>query len=213
MNRLAPFFGNLAAALLLCGCASIAAPAGTRAPVAPTAQGEVRGVTQGALAVYRGIPYAAPPVDERRWAPPRPAARWDGVRDATAFGPACIQPPAPASSLYNDPPASSSEDCLSLNVWAERDARDAPVIVWIHGGSLRIGASSLPMYDGANYARRGVVFVSLNYRLGPLGWLAHKELSGESDRGISGNYGLLDQIAAFRWVRENIAAFGATRRT
>lgn len=212
MNRLARISGLAGAALLGSGCTTLAdAPRGPSSPVVATSQGAIRGVVEGGLEVFRGIPYAASPVGDLRWAPPQAAARWDGVRNARAFGPACIQPPVPASSLYNDPPASSSEDCLNLNVWSPKNAREAPVIVWIHGGSLRIGANSLPMYDGANYAQRGVVFVSLNYRLGPLGWLAHEDLSAESQSDTSGNYGLLDQIAALHWVRENIAGFGGDR--
>ena len=185
-----------------------AAPSVPAAPTVVTAQGSVRGVSESGLQVFRGIPYAAPPVDKLRWAAPQPAAGWEAERDASAFGPACVQPPVPAASLYNDPPAATSEDCLTLNVWVPEGARAAPVIVWIHGGSLRIGASSLPMYDSTHYAERGVVFVSLNYRLGPLGWLAHEKLNEETEERISGNYGLLDQIAALRWVKDNIAAFG-----
>lgn len=207
MNRFARFLGILGAALVLGGCATMSA-APRAEPVVATIGGSLRGVSESDVQVFRGIPYAAPPVGDLRWAPPQPAAGWNEVRDASNFGPACIQPPVPASSLYNDPPSSSSEDCLNLNIWAPEDAEDAPVIFWIHGGSLRIGANSLAMYDGSHYAQRGVVFVSLNYRLGPLGWLAHEELSEESDAGISGNYGLLDQIAALEWVRDNIAAFG-----
>ena len=214
MNRLAPFFGLVAATLLLGGCAAVVeAPSPSTAPassvpVVATTYGAVRGASEGKVSVFRGIPYAAAPVGELRWAPPQPPEKWNGVRDANTYGSACIQPPVPARSLYNDPPATSSEDCLNLNIWAPQDAEAAPVIVWIHGGSLRIGANSLPMYDGMQYAQRGVVFVSLNYRLGPLGWLAHNELSEESENGVSGNYGLLDQIAALRWVQDNIAAFG-----
>lgn len=209
MNRFARLFGIVGSALLLSGCASVGdAPLGQAAPLVSTSGGTLRGTAEGDLHVFRGIRYAAAPVGGLRWKPPQPAEAWDGVRDAGTFGPACIQPPVPASSLYNDPPARSSEDCLNLNIWAPEDAENAPVIVWIHGGSLRIGANSLPMYDGTNYAQRGVVFVSLNYRLGPLGWMAHEDLSHESEDGISGNYGLLDQIAALEWVRENIAAFG-----
>ena len=213
MKRLVTSAALTAAAMLAGACASVGDGTATgtgvsSAPVATTSHGAIRGSAEDGLRVFRGIAYAAPPVGDLRWAPPQPAARWDGVRDASRFGPACVQPPVPAASLYNDPPFSMSEDCLNLNVWTPEDAQDAPVIVWIHGGSLRIGANSLPMYDGANYARRGVVFVSLNYRLGPLGWLAHEELSEQSPDGISGNYGLLDQIAALRWVRENIAEFG-----
>lgn len=209
-----PGFARLAACLILLtsvplGCTHMPAPDPAAAqPEIATSGGTLRGTEQGATRIFKGIPYAAPPVGARRWQPPLPPQRWPGTRDATEFGAACVQPPVPASSIYNDPPQSTSEDCLNLNVWAPANARNAPVIVWIHGGSLRIGASSLPMYDGMNYAARGVVFVSINYRLGPLGWLAHPELSQESPDGISGNYGLLDQIAALEWVRDNIGAFG-----
>ena len=177
-------------------------------PIVAVDSGKLRGVARGSLRVFRGIPYAAPPVDELRWKAPQQPAGWTGLRDASDFGPGCIQPPVPPTSIYYDPPAETSEDCLTINVWAPRDADGAPVIVWLHGGSLRIGSSSLSLYDGSRYAERGAVFVSANYRLGPLGWLAHEELSGESAEGISGNYGLLDQIAALRWVRDNVAAFG-----
>lgn len=158
--------------------------------------------------VFKGIPYARAPVGEHRWKPPRPPARWHGVRDATGFGPSCMQPPVAPDSIYSDPPDRMSEDCLTLNIWAPAGASDAPVIVWIHGGSLRIGGSSKPIYHGTHFARRGVVFASINYRLGVLGWLAHPALSDESPEGVSGNYGLLDQVRALQWVRRNIAAFG-----
>lgn len=177
-------------------------------PVVGVAQGELQGVSEGDIDVFRGIQYAAPPIGDLRWAPPAAPAAWDGVRDASAFGPSCIQPPVPPTSVYNDPPESASEDCLSLNVWAPADAEDAPVIVWIHGGSLRIGGAAQPVYDGTAYADRGVVFVSINYRLGVLGWLAHPDLMAESAEGLSGNYGLMDQIAALEWVQENISEFG-----
>jgi len=177
-------------------------------PLVELRQGVLAGEYEGRLDVFRGIPYAAPPVGGARWTAPGAAPAWDGVRDGSSFGPACIQPPVPETSLYYDPPADSSEDCLTLNVWAGPDADAAPVIVWIHGGSLRIGSSAEPMYDGAEFARRGVVFVSINYRLGVLGYLAHANLSAESPDGVSGNYGLRDQIAALRWVRDNIEAFG-----
>ncbi|RIV75528.1 carboxylesterase/lipase family protein [Pelagerythrobacter aerophilus] len=178
------------------------------APQVTIEQGQLAGTREGELAVYRGIPYAAPPVGERRWKPPGPAPNWSGVRSAPEFGPACTQPALPPSSLYYEPLRRTSEDCLTLNVWAPERARKAPVIVWLHGGSLRVGSSASPMYDGANFARRGAVFVSLNYRLGALGWMAHRALSDESSGHVSGNYGLLDQIAALRWVRANVAAFG-----
>ena len=199
----------LGLALALAGCAHSSSPIeAASGPEVGIEPGALRGIENSGIRSFKGIPYAAAAVGERRWKPPQRPASWTGVRDAREFGPACIQPPVPARSIYNDPPAATSEDCLSLNVWSPEDARRAPVIVWLHGGSLRIGVSSLPLYDGNNYASRGVVFVSVNYRLGPLGWLAHEELSGESPAGISGNYGLLDQIGALEWVRDNIAAFG-----
>lgn len=196
-----------AMALALSGCLHSEA-ASSDAPLAAVSGGTLRGVAEDGLKIFKGIPFAAPPIGALRWKAPRPAAKWSGIRDATAFGPDCIQPPVPATSIYNDPPEKTSEDCLTLNVWAPENANDAPVIVWLHGGSLRIGGSSLRLYDGRKYSERGAVFVSVNYRLGPLGWLAHSELSDESSEGISGNYGLLDQIAALGWVRDNIEAFG-----
>jgi para-nitrobenzyl esterase len=191
--------------LAACGKTSSGAP---QAPVVQVAQGSLIGQQAEDLNVFRGIPYAAPPVGEARWKAPAPPLAWQGRRDATAFGPSCIQPPIPETSLYYSPPAEMSEDCLTLNVWAAQGAVNAPVIVWIHGGSLRIGSSADPMYDGARFARRGVVFVSVNYRLGVLGYLAHPDLSAEAPDGVSGNYGLLDQIAALEWVQQNISAFG-----
>ncbi|WP_326523066.1 carboxylesterase/lipase family protein [Sphingomonas sp.] len=186
-------------------------PGATRAAdstVIEVAEGRLAGRVTDGLRVFKGIPYVAPPVGSGRWRAPAPPARWRGTRDATAFGPSCIQPPIPQHSVYYNPPAATSEDCLTLNVWAPAGARRAPVIVWIHGGSLRMGGSAEPMYDGGAFARRGIVFVSINYRLGVLGWLAHPELGAETPRGVSGNYGLLDQIAALRWVRTNIARLG-----
>jgi para-nitrobenzyl esterase len=157
---------------------------------------------------FKDIPYAVAPVGELRWKAPVPAGNWAGVRDASAFGASCIQPIVPGKGLYTDNPEKMSEDCLSLNVWRPAHAHGLPVVVWIYGGALWFGASAEPIYDGGNFAARGVVFVSFNYRLGPLGWLALPALSAESPHGVSGNYGLLDQIAALKWVRSNIAAFG-----
>jgi para-nitrobenzyl esterase len=172
--------------------------------------GTLQGTTEASSGVvaYKGIPYAKPPVGDLRWRPPVPAPPWDGVRDAREFGHACLQPPPQPASVYYDGMASTSEDCLTLNVWAPPGARRLPVMVWIHGGSLVGGSSSESMYDGVKIARQGVVFVSINYRLGLLGYLAHPALSAESPQHLSGNYGLLDQIEALRWVRDNIAAFG-----
>ncbi len=175
-------------------------------------QGKLAGSFDDGVVAFKGIPYALPPVGERRWKPPAPPAHWRGTRDASAFGPSCMQPALPAGNVYDDPAAAMSEDCLTLNVWAPRAAKHAPVIVWIYGGALTIGGSSESIYDGANFARRGVVFVSINYRLGVFGWLALPALSAESPHHASGNYGLLDQIAALHWVHDNIAAFGGDPR-
>ena len=178
-------------------------------PVVHAPVGAVEGQAEGAVDAFKGIPYAQPPVGAARWAPPKPVADWHDVRKATAFGPACVQPPSPPGNLYGDTPPRMSEDCLSLNVWAPKAAKKAPVFVWIHGGALTTGSSSESVYDGAKIARQGgVVVVSINYRLGVLGWLAHPALSAESPQGLSGNYGLLDQIEALRWVQRNIASFG-----
>ncbi len=164
------------------------------------------------VAAYKGIPYAKPPTGELRWRPPVPASAWDGVRDAREFGHACLQPPQQPAGLYSGGMASLGEDCLTLNVWTPAGARKLPVMVWIHGGALLGGSSSEPMYDGVKIAQKGIVFVSINYRLGLLGYLAHPALSAESPQRLSGNYGLLDQIEALRWVRDNIAAFGGDPR-
>ena len=170
--------------------------------------GSVQGSEERGIRVFKGIPYAAPPVGERRWRPPVSLAAWEGVRDATKFGAACPQPKPRGPSIYAGDLPATSEDCLSLNIWTPKNARGAPVFVWIHGGALTSGASSEAIYDGSALAKRGLVVVSINYRLGALGYLAHPELSAESPDHVSGNYGLLDQIAALEWVKRNIGAFG-----
>ncbi|MBU2363786.1 MAG: carboxylesterase family protein [Alphaproteobacteria bacterium] len=175
--------------------------------------GEVSGAWRenAAVRAYLGIPFAAPPVGDLRWRPPRPAPAWGGVRAATAVGPQCPQRPTPRASVgfevYGAP--AQDEDCLSLNVWAPPAAPGVkrPVMVWIYGGSFDHGGSGYPVYDGARLARRGVVVVSFNYRIGVLGFMAHPELTAEGG-GASGNYGFLDQAAALAWVKRNIAAFG-----
>jgi para-nitrobenzyl esterase len=175
-----------------------------------TSHGTVLGRTiPGAdLTVFKGIRYAQAPTGELRWKPPIPAANWTGPREADDFGPACIQPSSPSGSIYSDHPARTSEDCLFLNVWKPTRATRAPVMVWIHGGSLRTGNLAAGLYDGSQIARQGVIVVSVNYRLGVLGYLAHPQLTAESPHGASGNYGLLDQIEGLRWVHDNIARFG-----
>jgi para-nitrobenzyl esterase len=192
-----------------CTGGAAAASASRHRPAVTIAQGTLVGrMDAHGVRSFKGIPYAEPPVGDKRWTAPVAAGGWTGVRDASAFGASCIQPPWPTESIYADYPPKFSEDCLFLNVWTPPQAKKAPVIVWIHGGGLVYGSSWEPLYDGSKFAARGVVFVSINYRLGVLGWLALPELSAESPHGVSGNYGLLDQIAALEWVQKNIAAFG-----
>lgn len=189
-------------ALLLCGLASVA----EAGPIARLDTGRIEGVSTGGVRAFLGAPYAQAPVGGLRWRPPRPVKPWTGVRSATAFAPAC---PQRGVSMPGEPLPQTSEDCLYLNVWtpAKPSAKPRPVIVWIHGGGWTNGATSLPLYAGDALARRGVVVVSVAYRLGALGFLAHPALSQE-DGGASGDYGLMDQVAALAWVRRNIAAFG-----
>ena len=204
----------VAAALLM------AAPALMAPPSAADGTETVR-VAQGLLAgaagvhpevrVYRGIPYAAPPVGGLRWKAPQPAAGWQGVRQATEFSPVCMQTPYPASAaIYQSKPQPLSEDCLYLNVWtaAKSGKERLPVMVWVHGGGFTRGSGSSASYDGEILARKGVVVVTVNYRLGVFGFFAHRALTAESEHHASGNYALLDQIAALEWVKKNIAAFG-----
>ena len=159
---------------------------------------------------FKGVPYAQPPVGRLRWQPPQPPDRWSGVRSAEAFGPRCIQPDRPSSAVGYFGPEAESEDCLYLNVWTSAPSHDEkrPVMVWLHGGAFLVGSGALPIFDGAALARHGAVVVTLNYRLGRLGFLAHPDLSREQRYRASGNYGHLDQIAALRWVETNISAFG-----
>jgi para-nitrobenzyl esterase len=205
-----PSRANRSAALALVSCLA-GFPAGAQpsaaAPVVRIADGALSGISAGKIEVFKAIPYAAAPVGPLRWRPPQPAASWTGVRLATAFGPACLQPTG-AANLGGDP-GPVSEDCLTLNVWAPKGARRLPVMVWIHGGGHRYGASSAPYYDGTTFGRDGVVFVSFNYRLAGLGFFAHPALTSQAGpRAPLGNYGLMDQMAALAWVRRNIAAFG-----
>lgn len=164
------------------------------------------------MTVYRGIPFAAPPVDALRWKAPQPVKPWKGVRQCDTFSKVSPQGPRLAL-LMRIPMPETSEDCLYLNVWTTKSATNAklPVMVWIHGGGLTAGWSHQPMYDGVPLASRNVVLVTINYRLGPLGFLAHPLLSKESPRGASGNYGILDQVAALKWVRRNIQKFGGDK--
>ena len=200
---------GFAIALMLCGFASPAFAQIDR-PVAVDG-GEVAGVAAGGVVEFKGIPFARAPVDALRWQPPQPVERWQGVLRADRFAPAC--PQLGGGAMAGDSavlPEGESEDCLYLNVWTAADSVEEkrPVMVWIYGGGYRAGATDLPQYDGAALAGKGVVFVSIAYRVGVLGFLAHPELSAESPRHVSGNYGLQDQIAALDWIRRNIASFG-----
>ena len=185
-----------------------AGAAQAQAPVKATVEGGVlAGEATDKAQIFRNIPFAAPPVGKLRWAPPQPAAKWSGERDATKNGPSCPQPMnangTPNSGGANGP---VSEDCLQLNVFAPKGVKGAPVMVWIHGGSHRTGAGWV--YDGQNFARDGVVLVSINYRLGALGYFAHPALTKDAGAAPTGNFGLMDQVAALAWVKRNIAAFG-----
>jgi para-nitrobenzyl esterase len=177
---------------------------GTVAASAKVEGGLLEGVAQNDLTVYKGVPFAAPPAGDLRWRPPQPAAKWEGVRQADQFAPACMQ------GMGAPPPGGLNEDCLYLNVWTPaKSATDRiPVLVWIYGGGFNGGATSIPVYNGEKLARRGVVLVSIAYRVGLFGFFAHPELSAESPHKVSGNYGLLDLIAGLQWIQRNIAAFG-----
>src|SRR5215468_3655441 len=193
--------GALAAAAPAASASTLGGRDAAGGPVTGTANGAVRGLANGAVKEFLGIPYAAPPVGALRWQPPQPAASWSGVRDATQFAPHCPQSASPFGQ------ASTSEDCLYLNVFTpshQQAGSHFPVMVWIHGGALVTGESN--DYDPTALATDGVTVVTINYRLGALGFLAHPALADSS--GQSGDYGLMDQQAALRWVQSNIAAFG-----
>ncbi|SOD80549.1 carboxylesterase/lipase family protein [Spirosoma fluviale] len=178
--------------------------------------GLVSGTTNAAgdIHIFRGIPFAAPPVGNLRWKAPQPVIPWSGVRKCDAFGPSPVQgspnPFGPWSAEFLIPKEPISEDCLYLNVWtgAKSATEKRPVLVWIYGGGFNSGGTGVPIYDGEATAKKGVIFVSMNYRVGPFGFFSHPELTKESGRNASGNYGLMDQIAALQWVKQNIARFG-----
>ena len=193
----------LVAVLLAC-----AVPASAAERV-KTANGTVEGVTtQTGIHAYLGIPFGAPPVGDLRWKPPQPVKNWDGTRSAAQFGPRCMQAPVFGDMIFRS--NGMSEDCLYLNVWtpAKSGSERLPVLVYFYGGGFVAGDGSEPRYDGENMARKGIVSLTLNYRLGVFGFLAHPELTKESPHHASGNYALLDQHAALLWVQKNIAAFG-----
>lgn len=176
--------------------------------IVKTQAGDVQGLVEYDVSAFKGIPYASPPVGDLRWREPQPAAAWQGVRKADTYGHACIQIPGLSAANGGDP-GPLSEDCLYLNVWTPKLDRSAklPVMVWVHGGAYIFGSGGLPLYNGAPLAKKGAVVVTLNYRLGQLGFFAHPALQRERPGGPA-NFGLLDQIAALKWVKENIAEFG-----
>ena len=181
----------------------VAATSAHAGPVAVTAAGRLEGVRDHGVSVFRGTPYAAPPLGDLRWRAPQPATAWTGTRDVTRFAPACMQS---GVSMPGETPPAVSEDCLYVNVWTPGTTGKRPVMVWIHGGGFTNGSAAMPLYWGDALAKRGIVVVTLAYRLGALGFLAHPGLKAEG--GDTGNYGLMDQVAALHWVRDNIAAFG-----
>ena len=196
----------LAGAFALSACASMPAPGSSG--LVETTSGALQGSPEGNAIVFRGVPYAQPPVGELRWRAPEPA-RLDGVIVADSFGPACLQPVnEDGSPNYGGYAGPVSEDCLTLNIWAPQGATNAPVMVWLFGGGGVVGAGSLPTYHGDAFARDGVMLVSINYRLGGLGGWAHPALTAEKAGGPNANYALMDAIAALRWVKENAARFG-----
>ncbi len=192
-------------AALLCATLSGAraedSPAGTI--ILKTPAGMLRGAVQDGMRSFLGVPYARPPIGDLRWRAPQPLPAWSGTRDALKFGPECMQGAGRAA-------VPMSEDCLFVNVWvaAKPASRHLPVLVWVHGGAFRVGSAGQPVYDGASLARRGLIVVTLNYRLGKFGFLAHPALTQENPDGPLGNYGLMDVLAALKWVQANIRSFG-----
>ncbi len=190
--------------LLLCAVAAAAA-----ADQVKVEGGVLAGIASAdsAVRVFEGVPFAAPPVGALRWQAPQPAAAWTGVRKADQFGARCFQGNIFGDMIFRD--KGISEDCLYLNVWTPSPARKhLPVLVYFHGGGFAAGSGDEPRYDGTNFAKKGIIVVTVNYRLGVFGFLAHPELTAESPHKASGNYGMLDQVAALQWVQRNIAAFG-----
>jgi para-nitrobenzyl esterase len=196
----------LSGLILFISCSTHAQQVG---PTVQTTMGTLHGVTEGDVSIFKGIPYAAAPTGANRWRPPQPFTPWTGVRDATKFGADPAQMGFPRDG--NKISASSSEDCLFLNIWRPANASPGsklPVMVWIYGGAFMFGSGAQPGYSGVNFAKQGVMLVTINYRLGRLGFFAFPALSNEKQDEFKGNYAYMDQIAALKWVQENISAFG-----
>ncbi len=194
-------------AAMLIAAALAAAPTSAQIGTAAVTGGTVEGVVSDGLSTYLGMPFAAPPVGDLRWKAPQPVRPWSGVRKADHFGAGCMQEPGLAKQMGFEGPL--SEDCLFVDVWspARTPAAKLPVIVWIYGGGFNSGMTGVPLYNGANFAKQGVVFVSISYRVGPFGFMSTAQLSKESGHG-SGNYGMLDLVAGLKWVQANVAKFG-----
>ncbi len=206
MNRRLFNIGLLALSMLAASCSATPPPAGST--IATIDAGQLRPLEAKGVFAFKGIPYAAPPVGDLRWKPPQATAHWQGVRDATTYGDICTQiMPNPDNGIGQLP---ASEDCLTLNVFTQTLDANAkrPVMVWIHGGGFVNGSGSAELYDGSEFARRGVVLVSINYRLGRFGSFAHPLLTAEAGESPVANYGIMDMIASLEWVKRNIAAFG-----
>ena len=183
-------------------------------PVIQTENGAVSGYKSGDISIFKGIPFAAPPVGDLRWKAPQPVTNWTGILKCDAFSASPMQSKPVPFMMWTEefitPPDKLSEDCLYLNIWTPaKSAKDKlPVFVWIYGGGFSSGSAACAVYDGEEMSKKGIVFVSINYRVGVLGFLAHPALSSESENKVSGNYGLLDQVAALNWIKKNIEAFG-----
>lgn len=186
----------------------------SKPPIVTTLNGKVSGIRKGELSIFKGIPFAAPPVGDLRWKAPQPVVNWPGVKACDKFSASPMQPTPVPFSMWTEefiaPPKPLSEDCLYLNIWTKGKSKKdkLPVFVWIYGGGFTSGSAACAVYDGEEMAKQGIVFVSINYRVGVFGFLAHPELTRESGKRASGNYGLMDQLEALRWIQKNISAFG-----